>query len=71
VSGFRVEISTDNAAFADGMAEAEVARILRKVADQLEADWIYYSDRTEGGVYLLDRNGNTVGYAAFEWEVAE
>lgn len=63
---FNVHIKTDNAAFADGMAEAEVARILRKVADQLEAGLHFYEDRSEGGVALRDANGNTVGHAAFD-----
>lgn len=42
-----------NAAFADGNRPAEVARILREVADKIDAG------RTDGVV--IDINGNTVG----------
>lgn len=46
-----------NAAFADGLFEAEAARILRKVADEVEAG-------KDCGV-MHDVNGNRVG----EWSL--
>ena len=55
---FRLEISTDNAAFADDIT-AEVARILRGLADRMEhasPDEFYP---------LRDANGNEVGEAIF------
>lgn len=51
---FKVTIDTGNDAFADGNREAEIARILRKLADTIEE----YGTST-GRVY--DINGNTVG----------
>lgn len=52
MSEFRVLFSTDNAAFEDGR-DFEIARILRKVADEIEAsEWT--------GV-ARDVNGNRVG----------
>ncbi len=56
-AGFRLLISTDNAAFEDAKGE-EVARILRTVADQVE------SGQGSGKVY--DVNGNAVGEFRFE-----
>jgi hypothetical protein len=53
VSEFRVSIRTDNAAFEEGDRGAEVARILRDVADRLE-------DGFEAGS-VRDINGNLVG----------
>lgn len=50
---FRLRLSTANAAFSDGAAGAEVARILREAASRV-AD-----GEREGN--LLDVNGNTVG----------
>jgi len=47
--------SNDNAAFQDGNKEWEIARILRKIADQVE------NGQTEGVIH--DVNGNRVG----EW----
>jgi len=52
---FTLKIATDNAAFADGNGPAELARILRAVADRLESD-LY--NRTEA---VRDGNGNKVG----------
>jgi rubrerythrin len=66
--GVKIVFETDNAAFADGNSEAEVARILRKIADRIEH---------EGGDLALpvwDINGNTIGsfgYVAFEPEEGE
>lgn len=53
---FRIEIETDNDAFADGKAGAELARILRKLADELET-----TEQIETGL-TCDVNGNTVGW---------
>lgn len=50
---FKMQIETDNAAFQDGAAGAETARILRLIADRLE------SGSTSG--VALDYNGNKVG----------
>lgn len=50
---FRLRIETSNAAFADGDASAELARILRDIADKLEAG------STRGRA--IDYNGNAVG----------
>ena len=47
--------SEDNAAFCDGNREWEIARILRKIADQVE------NGKTDGVIH--DLNGNRVG----EW----
>jgi hypothetical protein len=56
-----IVIETDNAAFADSTAGREVARILRKLADQVE-DWPGVNTFSIG---LRDLNGNTVGKADF------
>lgn len=58
---FLLKIETDNAAFADGNAASEVARILRETATKIE------SGHTDGK--LRDSNGNTVG--SFALEVAD
>lgn len=55
---FTLSIRSDNAAFADN-AGAEVARILRAVADSIAAG-------VEGHFHLLDLNGNGVGRAVLE-----
>ena len=54
----KIKITTENAAFDDGNECAEVARILRELADKVENcnDLLY----TEGA--LTDVNGNRVGY---------
>lgn len=52
MSEFRVLINIDNAAFEDGR-DAELARILREVADKLD-------DGVSAG-NVRDYNGNTVG----------
>ena len=51
---FKVTIDTGNDAFMDGNREAEIARILRKLADVIEE-----FGTSTGRVY--DINGNTVG----------
>lgn len=48
-------INTDNAAFQPDPAP-EIARILRKIADRVEAGLSDY-----GHLTILDANGNTVG----------
>jgi len=57
-SKFVVEIETDNSAFDEGNRNFEVARILRKLADQIE-------EGTDG-TPLRDINGNRVGFAEFD-----
>lgn len=54
-----IELTTDNAAFADGNAGREVSRILRKLATKVE-DW---DGETDFSARLLDFNGNKVGTA--------
>ena len=48
-----IRIKTSNAAFQDGNREAEIARILRELAERIEDD--------EYPAKLKDVNGNTVG----------
>ena len=55
---FKLEFDTDNAAFEDGR-EAECARILRRIAERLEAGATYGR--------AMDANGNKCG----EWELTE
>ena len=54
---FKVEIDTDNDAFADGQ-EQELSRILRYLADEVEAGNL---ERI-----LRDSNGNRVGLSSVE-----
>lgn len=58
---FRLEISTDNAAFEGELEKLETARILREVAKRVEAGEDFDTYRT-----LRDINGNDVGRAAFK-----
>lgn len=60
---FKIEIKCDNAAFYP-YAENEVARILDRICARLEEDSA--SALEEKGLYLMDYNGNHVGYAKFE-----
>jgi len=55
---FTMTIKSDNEAFADN-AGAEVARILRAMADMIGAG-------QEGHFRLMDHNGNGVGRAVLE-----
>lgn len=48
-----ITIKTDNAAFSDGARDAEIARILRTLAEQVE--------RGGGFNFPRDINGNIVG----------
>jgi hypothetical protein len=52
-----IEIETGNAAFDEGDSGYEVARILRKLANEFEN----YDPATLGGRILFDYNGNKVG----------
>ena len=56
---FKLEIDRGNAAFRDGNDAYELARILRKLADRLEAG----DTQCAGTVGLHDYNGNRVGKA--------
>lgn len=62
-----LEIDSDNAAFQDGNAGSETARILRKVAAQLE-DWPGANEFTIG---LRDVNGNKCGSVSAEHQDEE
>lgn len=56
---FHLTINCENAAFGDGNAGNEVARILRHLADRVEN-----SDLAGGDEFrLMDFNGNRVGLA--------
>ena len=57
---FKLNIHCNNAAFGDTQDDAnvEVAAILRKLAEQIEAGF--------HTVYVNDTNGNGVGYAEFD-----
>ena len=57
---FKIEIETDNDAFADH-APSEVAKILRALADKLD-----HCRGLPGYVPLHDPNGNKVGFAQEE-----
>lgn len=55
---FKLEFSTDNDAFADDPRH-EVARVLRKIAADIEAAPQHAA--LEIGASIKDENGNTVG----------
>jgi hypothetical protein len=61
MSHFAVHIGTSNDAFSlEDNGSAEVARILRELADVIE------EEQGSRGIYRLrDVNGNRVGYATF------
>lgn len=61
---YSITIKTDNAAFADDPAP-EIARILRRLADRLEADGVA-PERV-----LFDVNGNRVGEAGMDYAADE
>jgi hypothetical protein len=56
----RIEIHTENDAFAAPFGHSEAARILRTLADRLEAHEI------DGESRIADCNGNCVGRASIE-----
>ena len=58
---FKLKADLENAAFEDGCSGNEMARILRKLADQLEGMALTGERGT-----LQDFNGNTIG----QWNVA-
>ena len=58
-TGLKIEINLENAAFSDGAACLETARILRKYADAVEEHCSLEDLETR----FLDINGNTVGDA--------
>lgn len=54
--GFRLNITCGNAAFDEGHSQHEIARILRKIADDI------VEDGDECYMHIIrDVNGNTVG----------
>jgi hypothetical protein len=55
---FILKFDCDNAAFADGDAPHEIARILREIADHME------EGSTSG--HAIDGNGNIVGKFFYE-----
>lgn len=62
---FTLTINTDNAAFEDNEGRDEIARILRKVAADVE----YYSDSIRHTqITIMDVNGNAVGWASSRME---
>jgi hypothetical protein len=63
---FQVRVDTENAAFDEGNGAPELARILRKVADELEAHGVsmfWYTirdiDGNDVGRYALTRTNTT------------
>jgi|JI10StandDraft_1071094.scaffolds.fasta_scaffold644519_2 hypothetical protein len=58
---FDVALCTDNAAFAE-YTGAEVARILRALADEVEGQ---LAEGRSQIIRLRDRNGNRVGFASY------
>ena len=63
---FQLHVDTDNAAFGETLSDvaAELARILRRLASEIDADGLPGTDDVER---IRDRNGNTVGhYQHFE-----
>ena len=57
---FKAEIESGSSAFANGNGGAEVARILRRLADRIEST-------NDGGATLYDVNGNNCGW----WALAD
>ena len=60
MTSFVLKIESGNAAFSDGNAGSEVARILRELARKVE-------DSSDGSGRLFDANGNGVGH----WSMAD
>ena len=59
---FIIRINLENAAFADGNEGAELARILRKLADSIESA----GEAPRCFEKVRDVNGNTVGHYVAE-----
>jgi hypothetical protein len=57
--GLSLKLDCDNAAFSDGNRPNEVARILRRLADQIETIPLSDNQRIDGR--LVDFNGNACG----------
>jgi len=57
----KIEIDMDNSAFDDGNSGAELARILRKIANDVDnQDWKdLLGDECAHGFIVVDINGNT------------
>jgi hypothetical protein len=53
---FKLNLRIDNAAFGEGSRDYELARILREIADKIEAGQDYATYKT-----VFDVNGNDVG----------
>lgn len=62
---FHITMKCDNAAFSDGALPNEIARILRKLADNIEAN-LDCSGYNDDDGKLLDGNGNAIGKWSFE-----
>lgn len=60
---FTLTIETDNAAFEEAGTTSEVARILRRLAEELESPYLHGA--ASAGDPVRDINGNTVG----RWEL--
>ena len=58
---FKIEFTTDNAAFSDGMAPDEIARILRQHADRIEQAGCNFCDWP-----VRDVNGNRIGKLSYD-----
>lgn len=52
---FKLTMDTDNAAFEDGYKTEEIARILRRIAENVE------NGETDNSGVAMDINGNIVG----------
>lgn len=59
---FRLNIETDNDAFANGNLGDEIRRILHQLGDDIHDEF----NLNETHFTLRDINGNRVGYARFE-----
>lgn len=63
---FELKFKTDNAAFCDGNGDAEIASILRKLADSISA-----GGRDDLQIYIPDSNGNIIGHCYFTLPMPE
>jgi len=68
---FELRFDTDNAAFEGDDLRPEIARILRKISDEISAD---YGDILAEDFVIRDINGNEVGFWGYsrcslrDWE---
>lgn len=58
---FILRVNMDGAAFADADGRAELARILRSVADGIETDYRCIGESFK----VRDANGNTAGFVSY------